>query len=838
MPDKNYSVDDILREIRAKQQGEESPAPKPAAPAMSREEKELLSRALEHNRNHTYSREERAPVREPEPEGEYFPEVRLELPKEGPAPVPSLDQLWKEEDTAPLRRDRDKVSAGEQARPQERPGRSGSAAVPVWEEELPGGRKSGGTSSRKEEAAPASRRTREEKTESAMWEEEEPSVRSGAAARLPGGRSSRIDAASAARMITGNAGDEDFEEQVVRRAQKAAVDREGRPSSRAQEEIPREKERPRRRSRQEREEEEAAPRQARKQQPSEEGRRGKGPRISAQLQGMKTSLVIRLVVNLICALGTVYLTLAPQMDLPIPEFFLDKPNVYLWVGVGLVAFSALVSGNTVGGGMISLFCLRPNNDSYSSIGVFACLVQGSYMAMRPEMMEGYADNLYLPMAALLLLFNTIGKLILRGRVARSYRFIAQEGAKHTAAVIEDRDLARRLGAGLIEDEPEIAYFASSSGVSAFMDQAFSESKAEDVSKVIAPMTAVAALVMAAISYPFHHDVFTSACVFTGALCITAPIAGVISANLPLTLVNRRLDRWGATLCGYSTVEQFANVNGVVLRCSDLFPPQSVTLQGIKPFNRTPMDEVILDAASVLSHCDSTLTRIFEEMVSGPGILRDVESLTYEDGMGISAWVSGRRVLIGNRELMKAHGVAIPPREYEEQYGQGKQILYLSNSGQAAAMYILSYKGDKQMRRSLELLADRDIAVCVYSTDPNVTAERVSQVYGFPRELVKVIPAALHREVDRYLDPQAKPRASVVHTGSPASYVRAVAAARSCDGVLTVETALILLSVVVGFALVTFFAFTGSMAALTWVTIAAYQGFWALVQLLVALLKRS
>ena len=62
MPDKNYSVDDILREIRAKQQGEESPAPKPASPAMSREEKELLSRALEHNKNHTYSREERAPA--------------------------------------------------------------------------------------------------------------------------------------------------------------------------------------------------------------------------------------------------------------------------------------------------------------------------------------------------------------------------------------------------------------------------------------------------------------------------------------------------------------------------------------------------------------------------------------------------------------------------------------------------------------------------------------------------------------------------------------------------------------------------------------------------------
>lgn len=486
--------------------------------------------------------------------------------------------------------------------------------------------------------------------------------------------------------------------------------------------------------------------------------------------------------------------------------------------------------------MISLFCLRPNNDSYSAIGVFACLVQGSYMALRPEMLENYSANLYLPMAALLLLFNTIGKLILRGRIAASYRLIGKEGAKHTAAVIDDTALADKLGRDVIDEEPEIAYFTRASGISAFMDQAFSESKAEDVSKIIAPMTAAAAFVMALISYPFHHDVFTSACVFTAALCITAPIAGVIASNLPITLTNRRLYRWGATLCGYSAVNQFAGVNGVLLRGHDLFPPESVTLHTIKPFNRVPMDEVILDIASVLQQCGSTLTQIFLEMVPDRNILREAESFTFEDGKGVTAWVNGRRVLIGNRELMKAYGVSIPPLEYEDQYGQGKQILYISNSGQAAGMCVLSYKGDKQMRRALELLADRDIAVCVYSTDPNVTEERISQIYNFPRELVKVMPASLHREMDKYLDPKAKAKAGMVHNGSPSSYVRGVAAARSCDSALTIETALILLSVVVGFALVTFFAFTGGMPALTWVTLAVYQVFWAVIQILVALIK--
>ena len=173
---------------------------------------------------------------------------------------------------------------------------------------------------------------------------------------------------------------------------------------------------------------------------------------------MQTSLIIRLVVNLLCAAGLIYLMLAPDQGWPIPEYFMDQPEQYLWLEVALLAFSALLSGSTVGGGMISLFCLRPNNDSYSAIGVFACLVQGAYMAMRPEMMGDYAANLYLPMAALLLLFNTIGKLILRGRVAGSYRLIAQDGAKHTAAVIDNENLAGRIGGDVIDGEPEIAYF--------------------------------------------------------------------------------------------------------------------------------------------------------------------------------------------------------------------------------------------------------------------------------------------------------------------------------------------------------------------------------------------
>ena len=837
MPDRNYDVDDILREIRRRQPAEpQHPAPPARAqepPARSLWEEDEVEEAPRPGRTPS-AKPPRAP-RQETPARSLWEEDEVEeaprpsrLSSAKPPRTPRQEARsrarWEAEDEQP-------PSQSTPALP--RSARTSSREIPSlsrWEEEYQQPAVPEPPQPSRPQPAP-----RQEEPVLSLWEE--PSAPETPKSRATG---RGLDTAAAARLITGG------DEPEGRRRRRKGEEERPRPRRGRDEE---EEERPRpRRSRGEEEEERPRPRRSRGEEEEErprprrsrDGEEEERPRvrIGAQLQGMKTGLIIRLVVNLLCAAGVIYLMLAPGHELPIPDYFMENPSHYLWLGVGMVVLSALVAGNTVGGGIISLVCLRPNNDSYSAIGVFACLVQGAYMAMRPEMMGDYAANLYLPMAALLLLFNTVGKLILRGRVAGSYRFIAQEGAKHTAAIIEDYDLAGRIGGDIIDDDPEIAYFTRSAGVLAFLDQAFSESKAEDVSKVIAPMTAVAALVMALISYPFHKDIFTSACVFTAALCITAPVAGVIAANLPIALANRKLGRWGTTLCGYSAVDQFAGVNQVLLRGYDLFPPESVTLHTIKPFNRTPMDQVVIDIASVLSQCGSTLTQIFTGMIDRPEMLRQTESFLCEDGKGVSAWVEGRRVLIGNRELMKSYGVAIPPKEYEDQYGQGKQILYISNSGQAAAMCVLSYKADKQMRRALEVLADRDIAVCVYTTDPNVTAERVSQTYAFPRELVKVIPAALHREVDRYLDPNAKARAGMVHNGTPSSYIRGVAAARSCDNALTVETALLLLSVVVGFALVTFFAFTGGMPALTWVTIAAYQAFWAFIELLVAFIKSN
>ena len=145
--------------------------------------------------------------------------------------------------------------------------------------------------------------------------------------------------------------------------------------------------------------------------------------------------------------------------------------------------------------------------------------------------------------------------------------------------------------------------------------------------------------------------------------------------------------------GYSAVDAFSRTEAVVLDAKDLFRPSDIILHGIKPFDKSQIDSVILDAASVVCNTDGMLTDVFNKIIgSNRSMLRPVENVTYEDSMGLSAWVDGKRVLIGNRELMVNHGIEIPSNDYETRFVRDrKNIIYLYQPGQLSAMFVISYR---------------------------------------------------------------------------------------------------------------------------------------------------
>ena len=133
------------------------------------------------------------------------------------------------------------------------------------------------------------------------------------------------------------------------------------------------------------------------------------------------------------------------------------------------------------------------------------------------------------------------------------------------------------------------------------------------------------------------------------------------ANYPLLRAQKSLAKEGAQLTGFEAVDTFSMINGVTVDASELFPSDNVLLHNIKMFEKRRIDEAILGiASSALCSFDGTIKNVFMKIIQGKmEILKKVENLVYEEGMGLSAWVDGKRVLIGNSALMRHHEIYTP-----------------------------------------------------------------------------------------------------------------------------------------------------------------------------------
>ena len=508
----------------------------------------------------------------------------------------------------------------------------------------------------------------------------------------------------------------------------------------------------------------------------------------------------------------------------------------LWGMVALTAVSALCCGGTLGNGFLALFPGRQSNDSYVTLTVFACLLQGSFMAAQPQLLEQYGNNIYLPLAAAILFFNTWGKLVKNARQRESCRAMASLRPVACRTLPQGRLTEWAQG---LPEQPEKTVTLDAAGLPKDAEAVLEETgQTEGISGVLAPITILAAIAMAVLDYLLvDGSVFGAVSIFTSALCITSPLAATLGSHMPLRSTNQALSRWRANLLNEDAVEELYDTDGVLLRGSDLFPAGSITLHGIRTFEKKPIDEAILNAASVLCSTDNTLTGIFRGMITNEKNLKPVESVTCEEGRGLSAWVDGGRVLIGNRNLLLAHGVAVPPLEVEAGFAaEGKELLYLSNFGSLSAGFVISYHADKQLKLQLQELERAGIALMVYSTDPNITPERVGQVYGLQQENIHMVPAALQREAEAALDGTGETAAEMV-SGSMAGSLHSILSAQREHGVARAVTVLLILSVLIGFALITLLAYSDALARATWWIVGAYQLLWLVPTVLLGLMRK-
>ena len=523
----------------------------------------------------------------------------------------------------------------------------------------------------------------------------------------------------------------------------------------------------------------------------------------------------------------------------IPYYLLTQP--YLILELIFLVLAAGFSWPVLWNGVRGLFRLQANSDSGAAVAAVASIVQTAALLFAADRVESAAVHLYAPLAVLALLLNALGKLSMVRRVTRNFKFVSSKDPKYAVHLFEDHNTALQMGRGCVAGTPVAAYQSKTKFLRHFLRISYLPDPCEQNSQVIAPIGVVASLILCVATLLLFRDGLAALTAFTAACCVCVPMVNQLCVNLPLAQVSRIAARGGAMLSGYQALDTFSDTNAVLLDARDLFPKSNVILSGIKTFGDQHIDDAILEAAALLGEVGGTLSEIFEQVIQNRrDLLPRVENFTYEDGRGIVGWVSGHRLLVGNRELLKAYKIAPPSRDYEEKYGaSGKQVLYLASGGQLMAMFLIAYQPDRRRTAELCRLEDDGVAFLVRTCDPNITPKLVARSFQIDEKSVAVLPERLGKVYVETCekDAAASAPAWMATKGRPAAMMRLLAACIRQRGNISLAVALQNVAVALGFVLVAFLACYSGLGKLNTLFLLLYELFWTLAIVLLPKLRR-
>lgn len=438
-----------------------------------------------------------------------------------------------------------------------------------------------------------------------------------------------------------------------------------------------------------------------------------------------------------------------------------------------------------------------------------------------------------------MVMSQLGKFKMICRVEDSFEFLTDGDDKYTLENITNTVDAQIITRGILQDEPVVKTSVKTDFPTNFLNISCKNEPADKIANPLSFVMLGLALVLFVV-VGIMDNFNTAFNVLLCSISISSPVVALFATNAMLADVSKITARNGARVCGFEGAVMADNANAMVMEASDFFDRSSCDKHGIKIFNGTKIDEALLYSAAVMIKTKSPLAHVFDDVIIGKqSILPEVENIVYENKMGTSAWVYGKKVLVGNRNLLIAHGVSVPKESYEQKYTQkGRYALYLAVDGKICAMFILSYSANPDLKRELKKLEKSGITLIVRSCDPYINEQSLSELFGLPEGFIRVMNYSSARVFEKYSNMNVeKSPAYVIHNGTALSFVSAMRSAENIVSSKGLIKFLVTFGSAIGFAVVALLGIIGAYTQITAVGILAFQIVWGIFVLLISKLKR-
>lgn len=510
----------------------------------------------------------------------------------------------------------------------------------------------------------------------------------------------------------------------------------------------------------------------------------------------------------------------------IAKSFGEGGTVFVIASLLLTVLPAIVNINCIIEGAKGFKGFRLNRNTGVFLGFLAAVVQEIAFLFTADPFEK-GISLFGAVAVLGLALNLTAHIIETKRISDNFSYLTEKEELYSINHIEQEETAFEIGRGLLLEEPLVLSSQKTLFPRRFVELSTKFYLSDDIARKLIPVSFGVSLLIGVISLIVTKHLISGISAFTAALCISLPYFSFIADAIAIKRVSAKARDKGGMIAGWDALRVCENANAVAVDSADIFDADGGNVYGIHLFYDMGIDEAIINTAALVIASGGPLGNLFKRVIVGEiSLLPPVDTLAYEERLGLSAWIFNRRVLVGNGDLLKNHNVEIPDKALIEKHlTEGRYPLYLAIDGKAAAVFIISYDVNTSNARLLKHIEGNSISLLVRSDDANITDAMVSDKLNLPLSGVKVLSAVsgdLYKAYESGTTTAAD--ALLLHDGKATSFLYCIKSALSLSTVKQVVHIFQLCAMGIGVAVVAVLALVSGLEHLNCLQIAFIQLF--------------
>lgn len=462
--------------------------------------------------------------------------------------------------------------------------------------------------------------------------------------------------------------------------------------------------------------------------------------IFSRLINIRKGLIIKTaaisLIGVILLLMNIITSLSAAMNNGFFTVFGSSTVIYNSVNLFALLVCTVLMFDDIKKGLFSVLKLRPKTDSVL-LAVYAGALAQNISAYF-TLLKSESDFHLLTSAAILLSVPVlISKIFYCDSTRHCFKAAAATSDKSYLRTISDENIIASLLKDRSNTEKNVVYAGKTRFISDFLKKCAGGAFSAQASSKAVAISMAAALIALAVSLVTSGSLTYAFGCFTMCAALAFPVSSLVFTGFMLSAENSTLSVKSSFISSFSDAHSFCSIDDIVLSGSDIF---SAEVTDVTCSKNVSQKQAEFCAAVLTSGTDGILKKAFARFSEGyEDRFPETESLRYEDKMGVSAWISDCKVLLGTKDYLVNHNVQLPDENSVPfMLGENVKPLFLAIEGHFAAVFSVKYTCNTLAAKSLAELTSNGANILIGIQDPNITEEFAEKLLSLHENSLRII----------------------------------------------------------------------------------------------------